>query len=568
MAQGPLVAETFGQGGVATPAALPQDHSQRRALNDEVHARPPEPLAAPLRASYVALLGDAAQREAALDAVRDLARRSGAEVLPEPGATHYSADLGAFRLRWERHGEFTRCMVVVPGIGGGGPSAEPAIAILPPGWLDALPGEVVTAVHAALVPAGDNALVPAGDNGVQSPLDADALSARHFAGHQLIGSRVVGARAEAFTDLRIHPDGFGRILVCDRGVTPTQAGRIVQRLFEIETYRILALLAFPLAKELAPFLGERERALSEIATALIGAGEADEAALHERLSRLAAEIESREAATLFRFGAAAAYYDLVRRRIAELREMRIEGLQTFDQFTGRRLAPAIATCAAVARRQEALSARVARVTQLLSTRVEITRERQAFAVLASMDRRALLQLRLQQTVEGLSVAAIAYYLVGLVGYAAKALKSAGAWRVEPDLAIGVAVPAVALLVAPGAARHHAQGGLTAPGGAGFPLASTVNSDLQQLLYGDIYSGSVAALSGAPEPGDRRPHAVVIGSGFGGLADDVALVPLSPFYRLCFADGSTFNCSADPAAMRAEVARLSPTTWRATSASCG
>ena len=443
MAQGLLVAETWGQGGVATPAALPQDHPQRRALNDEVHARPPEPLAAPLRASYVALLGDAAQREAALDAVRDLARRSGAEVLPEPGATHYSADLGAFRLRWERHGEFTRCMVVVPGIGGG-PFAEPAIAILPPGWLAALPGEVVTAVHAALVPAGDG--------GVQSPLDADALSARHFAGHQLIGSRVVGARAEAFTDLRIHPDGFGRILVRDRGMTPTQAGRIVQQLFEIETYRILALLAFPPAKELAPFLGDRERALWEIATALICAGEADEAALHERLSRLAAEIESREAATLFRFGAAAAYYDLVRRRIAELRETRIEGLQTFDEFTERRLAPAIATCAAVARRQEALSARVARVTQLLSTRVEITRERQAFAVLASMDRRALLQLRLQQTVEGLSVAAITYYLVGLVGYAAKALKSADAWRVEPDLAIGVAVPAAAVLVALGLRR--------------------------------------------------------------------------------------------------------------------
>jgi uncharacterized membrane-anchored protein len=439
-----VLARAGRSAGAAPAAALPRDHPQRRALNDEVHARPPEPLAAPLRASYVALLGDAAQREASLDAVRDLARRSGAETLPEPGATHYSADLGAFRLRWERHGEFTRCMVVAPGAGDD-PFAEPAVAVLPPGWLSALPGEVVTAVHAALVPV-------AGDAGAPAPPDADALSARHFAGHPLIGSRIVGGRGEAFTDFRIHPDGFGRILVRDRGMTPTQAGRIVQRLFEIETYRILALLAFPVAKELAPFLGERERELSEIATALIGAGEADEAALHERLSRLAAETESQEAATLFRFGAASAYHDLVRRRIAELRETRIEGLQTFDEFTERRLAPAIATCAAVARRQEALSARVARVTQLLSTRVEISRERQAFAVLASMDRRARLQLRLQQTVEGLSVAAITYYVVGLVGYAAKALKSAGLWRVEPDVAVGVSVPAVALLVALGLRR--------------------------------------------------------------------------------------------------------------------
>jgi uncharacterized membrane-anchored protein len=237
-------------------------------------------------------------------------------------------------------------------------------------------------------------------------------------------------------------------------MTPTQAGRVLQRLFEIETYRILALLAFPLAKELAPFLAAREHDLSEIANALTGvAGEADEAALHERLTRLAAEIESREASNLFRFGAAAAYYDLVRRRIRELRETRIEGLQTFEEFTERRLAPAVATCAAVAGRQEALAERVARVTQLLSTRVEITRERQAFAVLASMNRRAQMQLRLQQTVEGLSVAAITYYVVGLVGYAAKAAKSVGV-AVDPDIAMGVAVPVVAALVALGLRRFR------------------------------------------------------------------------------------------------------------------
>jgi uncharacterized membrane-anchored protein len=445
MAQHPSaeVRERQAGGTARAAAALLRDHPQRQALNDEVHARPPEPLAAPLRASYVALLGDAAAREGALDAVRDLARRFGAAALPEPGATHYSADLGAFRLRWERHGEFTRCMFVAPGLGGD-PFAEPAIAAVPADWLQALPGEAVAAVHAALLPGGDS-----------PPLDVDELSARYFSGHQLIGAGVLGTRGEAFTDLRIHPDGFGRVLVRNGSMTPSQAGRVLQRLFEVETYRILALLAFPVAKELAPFLGERERALAEIAAALTGAGEADEAALHERLTRLAAEIESREAATLFRFGAAAAYYDLVRRRIRELRETRIEGLQTFEEFTERRLAPAAATCAAVAGRQEALSERVARVTQLLSTRVEITRERQAYAVLASMDRRARLQLRLQQTVEGLSVAAITYYVVGLVGYAAKALKSAGAWRVEPDVAVGVAVPAVALLVALGLrrARH-------------------------------------------------------------------------------------------------------------------
>jgi uncharacterized membrane-anchored protein len=128
--------------------------------------------------------------------------------------------------------------------------------------------------------------------------------------------------------------------------------------------------------------------------------------LLDRLTRLAAEIDSRDAAHHFRFSAAMAYDDLVQRRIHELREKRIQGLQTFHEFTERRLAPAMNTCGAVAERQDALSRRVARATQLLSTRVDITRERQNRAVLESMNRRAQLQLRLHSTVEKLSIAAV------------------------------------------------------------------------------------------------------------------------------------------------------------------
>jgi uncharacterized membrane-anchored protein len=141
----------------------------------------------------------------------------------------------------------------------------------------------------------------------------------------------------------------------------------------------------------------------------------------------------------------------VRARIAELRERRIPGLQTIDEFMTRRLAPAMATVDSVARRMSELPERVARASGLLSTRVDIARERQNQALLASMDRRARLQLRLQETVEGLSVAAITYYVVGLVGYAAKALKSAGL-GVEPDPVTGIAIPVVAILAALGV-RH-------------------------------------------------------------------------------------------------------------------
>lgn len=413
---------------------LPPSHPQRLELNDEVHARPPEAMAPSLRVSYLALLTDPARREASWEAVCELAQRSAVSP-PLPGASHFSADFGPFRLKWERHTEFSRIMVIVPGAGED-PFAEPAIAAVPPDWVQALPGQVMVAAHVALVP------------GEAMAVDADGIADRLFAGNWLVGGSVAGGAAWAFTDFRIHTGGFSRILVQDASTSPRQAGRIVQRLLEIDTYRMLALLALPLAREIAPHLAANERELAEITAALVTARGADEPQLLERLTRLAASIENREAETLYRFSAADAYYELVQRRIAELREGRIEGMQTLQEFTERRLAPAMNTCRAVAARQDALSRRVARATQLLSTRVDLTREQQNQVVLANMDRRAQLQLRLQETVEGLSIAAVTYYVVGLVAYVAKGMKSAGV-PVDVDLVTGIAIPVVVVVVALG-----------------------------------------------------------------------------------------------------------------------
>jgi uncharacterized membrane-anchored protein len=221
---------------------------------------------------------------------------------------------------------------------------------------------------------------------------------------------------------------------------------MVQRLLEIDTYRMLAFLALPVARALGPLITQYERELAGITAGLAHASEADEPMLLDRLTRLDAAIESRQADNFYRFSAAEAYYELVQRRIAELREERIQGLQTFQEFTERRLAPAMSTCRSIAARHESLSQRVARTTQLLSTRVDITRERQNKAVLESMNHRAKLQLRLQEAVEGLSVVAAIYYLVGLVGYAAKGLEGTGI-AVNPNLAMGASIPFVAILVA-------------------------------------------------------------------------------------------------------------------------
>jgi len=192
-------------------------------------------------------------------------------------------------------------------------------------------------------------------------------------------------------------------------------------------------------------LTELTARLSEIANL------ADEQKLLGELTRLSAEVEGIAAAVNYRFSAARAYHALVCRRVEELREERVEGLQTIDEFLERRLAPAMRTCEALTERLETLSARIARAGELLRTRVNVALEAHNSDVLRSMDRRAKMQLRLQQTVEGLSVAAISYYLVGLIGYAAKAAKAAG-FGVDVDIATGAAIPLIVGLVGLGVWR--------------------------------------------------------------------------------------------------------------------
>lgn len=416
---------------------LPPDHARRVELNDEVHARPPDSLVSPARVSSLALLMDAARRGDETARLGDLATAAGLPA-PAPGATHFSAEFGRFRLRWERHTEFSRYTFVVPGLGAD-PFAEPAIDAVPPSFVPELPGQVISAAHVALVPAT-----------FEEPWLED-LSSAVFGGHVLIASNISGRSASAFTDFRIHADGFSRFVVRDRELTPRQAGRLVQRLLEIDAYKTLSLLAFPVARELGPFLARAEGELAAVTTGLAASVAADEGVLLDRLTRLEAEIESRGAENQFRFGAASAYYDLVGRRIAELREDRIQGFQTFREFVERRLAPAMNTCLAAANRQELLSRRVSRATQLLSTRVDITQSRQNQTLLESMDRRAKVQLRLQETVEGLSIAAVTYYIVGLVGYAAKGGKPLG-FPLDPELTMALSIPAVLVLVGFGIRR--------------------------------------------------------------------------------------------------------------------
>ncbi len=416
---------------------LPESHAQRFALSNEVHARPPEPLSAPVKLTCIAMTTDWPYRDEDRDYVIELANQFGATP-PPPGAKHFSVDLNAFRLVWERHTEFTRYTFLTPG-GADEPFVNPAIEAAPADWIDKLPGKLIAAAHAALITEEYNTN------------DVELASERHFTGHAVIGSKITGGAAIALTDFRIHADGFGRFLVFNRSMTPWHAGRIVQRLLEIETYRIMALLSLPVAQELNPLLSSWESELSEITNSMTKRTDQEEQVLLDRLTQLQAAIEKNHTQTQFRFNAGAAYYALVQRRNDELREQRMAGMQTFSEFTERRLAPAMNTCQAAAARLQALSERVDRAAQLLSTRVDMSLEKQNQAVLESMDRRAELQLRLQQTVEGLSIAAITYYVVGVIGYFAGGLEQLG-WNVNTKLVMGVSAPLVLALSAFGVWR--------------------------------------------------------------------------------------------------------------------
>ncbi|WP_300318320.1 DUF3422 domain-containing protein [Accumulibacter sp.] len=417
----------------------PANHPQRFSLNYELHARPPEALSIPEQASYLALATDPSNRQAEYECIVELCTRYGV-TSPAPELNHFKVDLGTFRLKWERRAECSSYTFFRQG-DVGDPFAQPVIASVPQDWLEGLPGQVLVAAHVALRPA------PA------EPSSNEELASL-FEGNPLVGSRVGDGVASVRADFRIHADGFSRFLIEDVSLTQRQAGRMVQRLLEIETYLMRALLTLPVARATLPVLADADLQLAALTNEMAVVKSEDEPALLDRLTRLAAVVESTISSTLGRICAARAYQELVERRLAELREVRVEGVQTLREFVERRLLPAMSTCETVARLQDSLSERISRASELLRTRVDIALQRQNQSLLSTAARRAKLQLRLQETVEGLSVAAVSYYVVGLVGYAAKAVKAAGA-PVNPEIVTGIAIPIVVVVAALGV-RHIRQ----------------------------------------------------------------------------------------------------------------
>lgn len=293
-------------------------------------------------------------------------------------------------------------------------------------WQAEAPGEVLRAVKVGVV---------------ASEAEAENIArGMSFMASELVSCRIDGARI--WSDFRVHEDGFGRLLVASGDVLPADLGRLVQRLQELGNYRNLALLGLPVAQAEAVVLGRLEVDLVDISTRL--AQGSDDKALLDELCALSARVAALTDTTAFRMAATAAYAQIAQERLAGLECVCIAGFQKLDDFVERRLLPATRTCASFMARLESLAVRIERASALLRTRVEVVLQSQNAVLLQSMERNSIRQLQLQRLVEGLSVAAVSYYVLGLASYVTKV--AAHEARISSDVLLAGLSPIIVAVV--------------------------------------------------------------------------------------------------------------------------
>ncbi len=410
------------------------DHPLRYALVNELHARPFPSVGVPAHVVYLAIKEpqDAANRDRIKDHrhLCDLLTRAGA-ALPPLGVTHHSAALGRHALKWESHTEFTTFLAHAPGVSAR--PFDPAEAeIFPSDWVQTAPGGRIAAVSIRI-----EELPP-------EPQDILPLIDEWFVAESLVCAWVLEEAAVIATDFRIDPAGQMRFAVFVRpGTGPGRVGRIVQRICELETYRAMSMLGLGRARSLTKRLNALDPELSALVAGMNDDSRPPEDTLH-RLLAVSTELESLAVTHNFRFSATAAYEAIVSERVAVLRESRFHSRQKFTEFMLRRYDPAMRTVKSAEARLNAMIERATRAGDLLRTRVDVARQAQNQKLLESMDHRADLQMKLQHTVEGLSVVAISYYAVSLAGYAVYPL--AKRLGLSKELALAGLTPLVILAV--------------------------------------------------------------------------------------------------------------------------
>lgn len=398
-------------------------HAGRSAALGEIHSRPAPSIAAPRALVKLCFMteGGATVDHAVLS---ELSRRHGAAP-PVKQARHHTIRTGKGTLQWERHTEASTYLWE-------GPLPESFGAPLsghPFGEEFPAPGTLIAGVRMEIRKHCDAAMDLIGE----------------FDPATLCCSVVEGGLATIVTDFRQDASGLTQILVLDNGMSPQRTGALAQRLFDIEIYRTLAMLGLPLAQSLSPRMRKAEDRLASLTDRMRAVEGGDAEPLLDEITALAADLEADAASSLYRFGASRAYDEIVYDRLDALAEEPVTGYETWRGFLTRRTAPAMRTCRSVEDRLTTLSEKLARAATLLRTKVNVAVEKQNRDLLRSMNTRAKLQLRLQQTVEGLSVAAVSYYVVGLIAYLAKGV-GAERFGIKDSVLTAAAVPIVVLII--------------------------------------------------------------------------------------------------------------------------
>jgi len=400
-------------------------HPKSKELAQELLSRPSPTVKVPAEIMQLALIptdDSETDKRCIKEAITAACQQAG---VPGPGVeNHHHVHLNGIELRWEQHTEFSS-VVLIRHLSETAPS-------FPTDWLRGIAANLLTGTLIKVASAVPN--------------DADSshsLAEWINEWPSAVGGSVLSGLAEIATTLQANEQGLVEYRIINHGLDEARMGRLAQRLYEIETYRMMALLGLPLAKDTGAELNRIEQRLVDLVDRLESTEDlsGDQALLHELFS-LAQSSEQLMADTDYRFSATQAYGRIVHDRLAEIDEVAVETRQRLSEFLDRRFEPALRTTANITRRQDHLSARIARVVSLARTRVEVSLQTQHRTQLEAMARRARLQLRLQRTVEGLSVMAISYYAIGILGYLMGGWVSSGSLKVlisitSPLLLLGI-----------------------------------------------------------------------------------------------------------------------------------
>ncbi|WP_108462911.1 DUF3422 domain-containing protein [Devosia naphthalenivorans] len=398
------------------------DHPDRALILEEVHARPFDllPVSCRLRRLVFLLAGtsptvpECFERFNAFCTAKSLGN-------PTSSARQYSFDTADHHVTWEFHNEFIT--VTWRGVLEDRNSAPDNIG------LEILAGGLLVA--ATRLDLLEEAAIP-------EPL---------IPGFQLTSfcvSTLDAGEAQVATDFVPDQERFIRFEVAASRLDVVRRSLLVRRLLEIDCYRTLALLGLPLARRLTPDLRRIERELSGLVDAMANNDPVGAQSTLKALHHLSVQSGQLSQQMDYRFSAGRAYDTILQDRLAALEEVRSTQGTTLRTFISTRVNPAIATCDAMSQRLAVVSNKIERAVGLLNVKIGVDVQMQNAALLNSIDRSARSQFLLQRTVEGLSVIAISYYLLGIAAYLLGG--PAEIWRLPKAILLTSAVPLVILSV--------------------------------------------------------------------------------------------------------------------------